>query len=175
MDVLYLIDRLEELAGEGMKLPIGGRIAVDRKRLLDLIDQMRVAVPAELREAQEVLAQKDELLLKAREESQLLVAQAQQEVEARLSDNDLVKAAEEKAQELLHQAEEQAEAMLRDAEERMRSRFGQAETVAAQQMDEADRYTMEMLRKLEAQLSAFLGSVRAGIDSMENKTQERVR
>ena len=175
MDVLYLNDRLEELTGEGLKLPIGGRIAVDRKRLLDLIDQMRVAVPAELREAQQVMAQKDELLLKAREESQLLVAQAQQEVEARLSDNDLVKAAEEKGQELLRQAEEQAESMLKDAEERMRVRFGQAETVAAQQMDEADRYTMEMLRKLEAQLSAFLGSVRAGIDSMENKTQERVR
>jgi vacuolar-type H+-ATPase subunit H len=175
MDVLYLIDRLEELAGEGMKLPIGGRVAVDRKRLLDLIDQMRVAVPAELREAQEVMAQKDEVLLKAREESQLLVAQAQQEVEARLSDNDVVKAAEEKAQEMLRQAEGQAEAMLRDAEERMQARFAQAETVAGQQMDEADRYTMEMLRKLEAQLSAFLGSVRAGIDSMENKTQERVR
>jgi cell division septum initiation protein DivIVA len=175
MDLLYLIDRLEELAGEGMKLPIGGRIALDRKRLLDLIDQMRVAVPAELQEAQEVLAQKDDLLLKAREESQLLVAQAQQEVEARLSDNDLIRAAEEKAKELLREAEEQAESMLRDAEERMRARFGQAETVAAQQMDEADRYTMEMLRKLEAQLSAFLGSVRAGIDSMENKAHEHVR
>ena len=175
MDVLYLIDRLEELVGEGMKLPIGGRIALDRKRLLDLIDQMRVAVPAELREAQEVMAQKDELLLKAREESQLLLAESEQEVAARLSDNDLVKAAEEKAQEMLRQAEQQAEAMLKDAEERMGARFGQAETVAAQQMDEADRYTMEMLRKLEAQLSAFLGSVRAGIDSMENKTQERVR
>jgi vacuolar-type H+-ATPase subunit H len=175
MDVLYLIDRLEELAGEGTKLPIGGRIAVDRRKLLDLIDQMRVAAPAELREAQEVIAQKDELLLKAREESQLLIAQAEQEAEARLSQEELVKAAEAKGQELLRQAEEQAEAMLRDAEERMRARFGQAETVAGQQMDEADRYTMEMLRKLEAQLSAFLGSVRAGIDSMENKTQERVR
>ena len=54
-------------------------------------------------------------------------------------------------------------------------RFGTAETVAAQQMEEADRYTLEMLHKLESQLSAFLGSVRAGIDSMEDKAQERVR
>ena len=42
-------------------------------------------------------------------------------------------------------------------------------------MEEADRYTLEMLHKLESQLSAFLGSVRAGVDSMEEKAQERVR
>ena len=96
-------------------------------------------------------------------------------MELRLTDNELVKAAEEKARQIVHQAEEQAEAMLKDSEERIRSRFGTAETVAAQQMEEADRYTLEMLRKLEAQLSAFLGSVRAGVDSMENKAQERAR
>ena len=158
-----------------MKLPIGGRVAIDRRRLLDLIDQMRVAAPMELREAQDLLAQKEELLLKAREESQLLVAQAQQDVELRLTDNEVVKAAEAKAAELLRQAEDQAEAMLRDTEERIRARFGTAETVAAQQMEEADRYALEMLHKLESQLAAFLGSVRAGVDSMEEKAQERVR
>jgi vacuolar-type H+-ATPase subunit H len=140
-----------------------------------LIDQMRVAAPMELREAQELLAQKDDLLLKAREESQHLVAQAQEDVESRLTDNGLVKAAEEKAAEIIQEAERQAESMLRDTEERIQTRFGAAETVAAQQMEEADRYTLEMLRKLESQLSAFLGSVRAGVDSMGNKAQERVR
>jgi ParB-like chromosome segregation protein Spo0J len=163
------------LVAAGTKLPIGGRVAIDRRRLLDLIDQMRVAAPMELREAQELLAQKEDLLLKAREDSQLLVAQAQQDVEMRLTDNELVKAAEAKAAELLRQAEDQAEAMLRETEDRIRGRFGTAETVAAQQMEEADRYTLEMLHKLESQLSAFLGSVRAGVDSMEEKAQERVR
>ncbi len=148
--------------GEGMKLPIGGRVAIDRRRLLDLIDQMRVAVPAELREAEEIVSQRDEVLAKAREESQLVLARAEQEVEERLTENELVKAAQARGEELLQQAEE-----------RMRSRLEQAEIVAAQQMDEADRYALEMLRKLESQLSAFLGSVRAGIETMESKTQEQ--
>ncbi len=129
----------------------------------------------ELRQAQEVLAQKDDVLLRAREESQLLVAKTQQEVEFRLTDSELVKAAEEKSAEVLRQAEEQAESMLRETEEHIRARFGAAETVAAQQMEEADRYALEILHKLESQLAAFLGSVRAGIDSMEEKAQERAR
>jgi cell division septum initiation protein DivIVA len=159
--------------GEGMKLPIGGRVAIDRRRLLDLIDQMRVAAPTELREAEEVLSQRDEVLTKAREESQLMLARTQQDVEERLSESDLVKAAEKRGEELLQQTQEQAEAMLKEAEERVKSRLGQAETVAAQQMDEADRYALEMLKKLESQLSAFLGSVRAGIETMESKAQEQ--
>jgi len=136
---------------------------------------MRVAAPMELREAQELLAQKEEMLVKAREESALLLAQARSDVEARLTDNGLVQAAEMKAAEILRQAEVEAEAMLRDTEERIKTRFGTAETVAAQQMEEADRYTLEMLHKLDSQLSAFLGSVRAGIESMENKATPRAR
>lgn len=159
--------------GEGTKLPIGGRVAIDRRRLLDLIDQMRVAVPAELREAQEVLSQKEEVLTGAREESQLMIARAQQEVEERLRDNEIVRAAQGRGDEIIRRAEEQADALIKDAEERMRARLSQAESVAAQQMDEADRYALEMLKKLESQLSAFLASVRAGIESMENKTQVR--
>jgi bifunctional DNA-binding transcriptional regulator/antitoxin component of YhaV-PrlF toxin-antitoxin module len=156
-----------------MKLPIGGRVAIDRRRLLELVDQMRVAMPAELREAQEIVSQRDEVLAKAREESQLLLARAQQEVEERLSENELVKAAQSRGDDLLQRAEEEAEALLKEAEERVRTRLGQAETVAAQQMDEADRYALEMLKKLESQLSAFLGSVRAGVESMESKAQPR--
>jgi cell division septum initiation protein DivIVA len=159
--------------GEGTKLPIGGRVAIDRRRLLDLIDQMRVAVPAELREAQEVLSQKEEVLAGSREESQLMIARAQQEVEERLRDNEIVRAAQGRSDEIIRRAEEQADALIKDAEERMRARLSQAESVAAQQMDEADRYALEMLKKLESQLSAFLASVRAGIESMENKTQVR--
>jgi hypothetical protein len=166
---------MEELVAEGKKLPIGGRVAIDRRRMLDLIDQMRVAAPMELRQAQEILGQKEEVLLRAREEAQLQVAQAEQEVQLRLADSEVVKAAEAKAQELLRQAEEQAESMLRETEDHIRARANAAEAVAAQQMEEADRYAMEMLHKLEAQLSAFLGSVRAGIDSMEEKTSENVR
>jgi hypothetical protein len=39
-------------------------------------------------------------------------------------------------------------------------------------MDEADRYAMEMLRKLEQQLEAFMNSVRAGIGSLERRPDE---
>ena len=41
-------------------------------------------------------------------------------------------------------------------------------------MDEADRYALEMLRKLEQQLDAFIASARAGIEVLERKAAEAV-
>ena len=40
MDLLHLVDRLEELIAEAQKMPIGNRVIIDRRRLLDMIDQM---------------------------------------------------------------------------------------------------------------------------------------
>jgi hypothetical protein len=39
-------------------------------------------------------------------------------------------------------------------------------------MDEADRYALEMLKKLEAQLATFMTTVQAGIEALETKPGE---
>ena len=61
MDLLHLVDRLEDLVASAQKMPIGNRAIIDRRRLLDLVDQMRVAIPQEVREAQGLVAQRDTL------------------------------------------------------------------------------------------------------------------
>jgi hypothetical protein len=39
-------------------------------------------------------------------------------------------------------------------------------------MDEADRYALEMLRRLDAQLTAFASTVRSSIGALEERTNE---
>ena len=172
IDIQHLIDRLEEMVGEARRLPLGGNVVVDRRRLLDLVDQMRVAVPAEVREARDIVEQGEEMLAKARQEAEQVLSEARAQVEERLEDDQIVKAAEERGRELIRQAEEKVSTMVREAEEQVRARLAQAETAANQQMDEADRYALEMLRKLEAQIAAFMSTVRAGIESLEGKPGE---
>ena len=157
--------------GEARRLPIGSGVVIDRRRLLDLIDQMRVAVPSEVREAQEILAQRQEFLAKAQEEAGAIIADAERRLEERLQENEVVKAAAERGRELLRDAEDRISTMIKQAEEEARERRDQAERVASEQMVEADRYALETLKKLENQLGAFLSSVRAGIESLEGSPQ----
>src|SRR5438067_1093361 len=78
MDLMHLVDRLEELVASAQKMPIGNRAILDRRRLLDIIDQMRIAVPQEVREAQEIVAHREALRREAEEDGRILVAQAEE-------------------------------------------------------------------------------------------------
>jgi vacuolar-type H+-ATPase subunit H len=160
------------MVGEAGRLPLGGRVVMDRRRLLDLIDQMRVTVPVEVREARSIADQREEILARARREADEVLSQADSQIEERLGDSEVVKAAEERGRELVRQAEEKASAMVREAEEQVQARLEQAEAAAEQQMDEADRYALDMLQKLQAQLASFTATVQAGIDTLEAKPGE---
>ncbi|MGB6837084.1 MAG: hypothetical protein WBF66_05205 [Dehalococcoidia bacterium] len=164
---MHLIDRLEELVGEARRLPIGSGVVMDRRRLLDLVDQMRTAVPSEITEAREILSEREEVLRQAHEDAAIVRAKADEEVEQRLAESDLVKTAQARAEMLIQEAQARIERLEQEAQERARSHMSDAENVAARQMDEADRYALEILRKLQQQLGAFISNVQAGIETLE--------
>ncbi len=169
IDILYLIDRLEELVARGFHVPLGSGVVVHRQRLLDLIDRMRVAMPADIRGAREVLQKQEEALAQAQEEAARIIARAQAELGERLKDEAVVKAAEEQAQQIAREGEERAQALVRDAETQARERLDEAQKSAQQQMEEADLYAQQTLRRLETQLNNFLNAVRKGIETMEQR------
>ncbi len=172
MDLLHLIDRLEEQIGEARRLPIGTGSVIDRRRLLDLVDQLRAAVPQEVREAHDVLLRRDEVLAKADEEAALRMARADDEVARRTSESEVVRAAEVRAQEIIAEARRETERIAQEARLEAERKNEEGARLASEQMDEADRYAMEMLRKLEQQLDAFMNSVRTGINSLDRKPDE---
>jgi vacuolar-type H+-ATPase subunit H len=167
VDIQHLIDSLEELVADSRRLPIGGGVMLDRARILDLIDQMRAAVPSDIREARQVLQRREETLNTARAEAQQIIDDAQRSAQEMLTEHALTRSAEAQAQEITRQAQQRATQIVREAEERAQARLQQAENAATQQMNEADRYALELLRRLEAQLNSFQTSVRNGIQSFE--------
>jgi len=134
----------------------GGRFLIDEGILLDLVDQMRAAVPQDIREAERVLGETQRLLTQAREEAQRIIASAQDEVRQRVSESAILQQAEQQAQTLLEEARRQASSIV-----------SQGQLQADDRQREADRYASELLRRLEVQLTGFLGSVRQGIENLE--------
>jgi vacuolar-type H+-ATPase subunit H len=173
MDMLHLIDRLEDLVAEARRMPIGQGVVIDRRRILELIDQMRSSVPWEVKEARELTANRDAILEEARREGDGVIHKAELEAASRLEEMAVVRRAEAQADEIVRRAEEQSQTLLDDAQSQVQARLTQSDQAASNQMDEADRYALEMLRRLEAQLAAFTTTVRAGIDSLtERRTDE---
>ena len=173
MDILHHIDRLEELVGQARKLPVGGGLVLSRQRLLDLIDRMRVAVPKEVYDAREVIDKRDEVLADATAEASRIIARAKEEVEERLKETEVVKAAEERSRQILAGAQERLLELSREAEAQAAARLDDAQEAAREQMREADVYALQTLRKLETELNEFTATVRRGIDTLEKRAAER--
>jgi hypothetical protein len=166
-----LIDRLEETVLSGRAGRFGGGWTVNRDELLDIIDSMRSAVPREVQEARTVLRDRHDVLAKADEEALIITNKARDEAEHRLNAHDLVLQAQRRAVEVIDQATTEAQETLSAARAESAAMRGEATTQAVEQSLEADRYSLDMLRRLEAQLTSIGSSVRAGIDQLDQKIE----
>jgi hypothetical protein len=166
VDLLDLLDRLEEMVSEGRRVPIGGGVVLDRRRLLELVDNLRVAVPTAVREAHDLLDQRVQVLQAAEDEGLAIVARAQSEAAALVSSHAIAKSAEERARALIEEARKRGEDALEHTERQVQDRLDEVRKTAEGQMAEADRYALEILQRLETQLTAFAGSVRDAIETI---------
>ena len=167
MDLLHLVDRLEELVAGAQKMPIGNRAIVDRRRMLDLIDQMRIAVPREVREAQDIVAERDGIRREAEEEGRIIVAQAEERASDLIEEHAITEGAKQRAEEIASEAERRLEQQIEVANRDMQARIQESRRIAQEQMAAADEYARELLIRLERQLQAFQNSVRAGVEQLE--------
>lgn len=148
MDILHLVDRLEELFNQSRPIWFTHNVIVDEDRMLDLIDQMRVAIPDEVKKAQQVLAQKDRILAQAQEEANRTLAIAQEKREQIVDRDAIVQAAQVRAEALINDARADAEITKR----------------------EADDYVINTLRGLEMELERFLTQARNGISMLQSES-----
>ncbi len=110
MDILQMIDRLEELLNESRPLPFTHNVIVDEDRMLDLIDQMRVSIPEEVKKAQQILAQRDRLIAQAQEEANRTVNLARDRSTELVERDQVVQAAYTQAEQIKVQAQADGEA-----------------------------------------------------------------
>jgi len=68
-DILYLVDRLEELVGIGKRVPFSNRVMVEEADFLALVDQLRATVPNEVRQAQRVIGERAAIIAEAQGEA----------------------------------------------------------------------------------------------------------
>ena len=151
MDILQLIDRLEELFNESKTIPLTRNVMVDEDRMLDIIDQMRIAIPDEVKKAQQLLGQRDRVLAQAQEEANRTIEIARQKAEQLVAKDMVAVEAQRRADQLLTQARAEGEAIRADA----------------------DDYVMDSLRQLEAELERITNQVRNGIRTVEEEQARR--
>ncbi|MDQ2992536.1 MAG: hypothetical protein M3R30_06950 [Candidatus Eremiobacteraeota bacterium] len=147
MSVYRVLDKLEGYVHEGTWLPAGYRI-LSEERMVEMIEKIRSSLPEEVGRAKIIADGHDRMIRAAQEKAESIVSDASTKQDELVDQNEIVQ-----------RARTTAEVVLREAEERARKvREG------------ADQYALQVLGEMEARLSAAVGSIRKGRDSL-NKTQ----
>lgn len=155
MDILHLIDRLETLVTEGFHLPFTSNVILQEDAILDIIDQMRVSIPEEVKLAKRTEAERERLLIQAQEEADRLLMMARERADSLTDEQELVLHAQQRALEIEEEAHRQAEEILADT----------------------DDYIIDQLSELEEQLMKTLTTVRNGLRHVREtqpKPEQRV-
>ncbi|NPV57854.1 MAG: hypothetical protein HPY76_14455 [Anaerolineae bacterium] len=146
MDILHLVDRLEELFNESRSIPFTHNVIVDEDRMLDIIDQMRVSIPDEIKKAQQLMVQKDRVIAQAKEESDRIIQLSKEKGDELINRESIVQAAQSRADQLIAQSRLEAE----------------------KTRQEADEYVLQVLSSLEIELDRVLNQVRNGVRALQS-------
>ena len=94
IDIIFLVERLESIIANGKKLPLTNNVVVDQAAALGLIDELRVAVPEEVRAAKRINSEGERIIEKAQEEAERIVARAQEQAAFLIDERGLTQQAE---------------------------------------------------------------------------------
>jgi hypothetical protein len=141
MDILHLIDRLEELFNNSRPIPLTHNVIVDEDKFLDIIDQMRISVPEEVKKAQQVFSQKDRVMAQAQEEANRTLQLAREKADTMVEKEGLVQDAQRRASQIVDQAKMDAENI----------KIG------------ADQYALDALMGLQTELERLIHQAQNGV------------
>lgn len=150
MDIMALIDRLEDFVATARKVPFGSMVLLSEQKMYEVVDEMRSALPEELKQARWIVKERQEMVSEAEKESGRIIEDAQEKAKDIAADSEIVKRAEEQAAEILDSA--------RSREREIR--LG------------AEDYADEMLANLEVNLGKLLTAVQRGRDRLQGKATE---
>jgi vacuolar-type H+-ATPase subunit H len=117
MKILELLDELTEEIENSPKAVFSSKRSIDYDIVIEIINDLKNALPQELLDAEEIMKEKDQILSTARDEASSIVKSAEDELQTRVSDNTVVQEAEAQSKEILKNAEDTAKEITLGAKE----------------------------------------------------------
>jgi hypothetical protein len=144
---MFFVERLEAIIANGRKLPLTSNVVVDQAAALDLVDELRHAVPEEVQSARRINAEGERILERAQQESERIIAKAQEQAAFLIDERGLTEAAEAEGRRIVEDALAEAADVRRGS----------------------DEYAADVLVHLEGEIVKALQSIRRGIEMLDER------
>ncbi len=147
MTVEELLDKIDDMVDKAFSMPLSrGKCLVDADELRDILDDIRAHLPSEIRQAKAIVSDRNDIIDDAKRESENIIRKAEDRARVLVSEEEVVKQAQQKATELLNQSQQKSREMRRSATDFAEDQLRRTEESLTERLQEV-RQTRQALRK----------------------------
>ena len=142
-----LLEQFDEVLDSGIKIP-GKKTVVDIEKLRAVVDDIRLNIPSEIKQARGIVADRTEIITTAKREADGIIRSAEEKAKAMVAQEEIVKMAQEKAAEIISNAQGKSREMRRAAQD----------------------FVDDIMRRADEGLTANLGEIRKTRAALKQQT-----
>jgi len=108
MEIFNLLERLEDLVENSTSIPLTGRALVSKKEMVELLKEIRVMLPDEIKQAKWIKEERQRFLFEAQQEAQTIIKEAENRIVSMIDENEITRKSYEQANETIINAQKTA-------------------------------------------------------------------
>ena len=146
MRVDDLISELQDLVADAKTLPLsGGKVIVEAEKIYDILDEIQDTLPAEVRQAKNIVADRSQIIAEAKKEAEDIIRAAEDRKKQMIEQSEVMRAAKAEAAELLNDVKAKAAEMRKAANDYVENIMKRTDDAITAQLTEL-RKTRQNLR-----------------------------
>ena len=168
MKIIELLDELEEITLTSSKVPLTGKIWLDANDITEIIDEIKEAIPEEMKKAQWINDQKDKLIAESQAEAEAIISNARIQADRLVETNVITDRARARAEEIIGNAELQS----RNLKVKTYDYINNVMNSVMKRVDNANGYLDEMYDGMKSSFEKVSEMLQENVTEIENLSQK---
>ncbi|MBX4259077.1 ATPase [Clostridium estertheticum] len=168
MDVIKLLEYLQGIIESSSKIPVTGKAVINKREILDIIEQIINHLPDEFKKAQWVCDEKERILVDAKKQAKIFEEETVDKIRRRVEKQDLVKEALNRSEEIIASAQRDAKIMRLGAKD-------YADEILSQLDKEIELKGQKMLHEIKGDVQDFLILMQGEVTNTTTSIRENVK
>ena len=106
MEIFTLLENIEDILEKSKGVPFSNKVLVDKEEILEIISELRLKLPEELKQAKWIKEERQRILVEAQKEADDIVKEAENRIISMIDEHEITKKAYEKKAEIIETANE---------------------------------------------------------------------
>ena len=106
MEIFTLLETLEDILEKSRNVPFSGKCIVDKEEFLDIIKEIRLKLPDEIKQAKWIKEERQRILVEAQNEADDIIKEAENRIISMIDEHEITKKAYDKKTEIIADANE---------------------------------------------------------------------